>query len=224
MVERERPHQRGQDRLVAGPVVGGLAAPRPGGGERRGENPVVRFRQRGEFVLGIVLEAGSRRLQKQQILHARLHPRLVRVGRDPHRWPRARRVREAVRMRRAVDFETITDAFPGLDRNAAHLRVLFQEMPCQRHGEPLGLLAEQVFRQHVHGVLHRVGEDHPGVVARGVRRVEVAAQPHGHFEFLERVRRAIAQDLEHAHARFAVLMVDQFCAHGFLFAGCPARL
>ena len=96
-------------------------------------------------------------------------------------------------------------------------------MPRQRDCEPLRFPAQRVLRQHVDGVLHRVREDDLRVVTGSVRGIEITAQPHGHVEFLERVRGAVAQDLEHAHAGLAVLVVDQFRAHRFLFTGCPVQ-
>jgi hypothetical protein len=105
-----------------------------------------------------------------------------------------------------------------VDLDARTLDVLLRadEVAGQAQAEVLDLADRRLLREGVHGVLLRVGRQHPGVVAGQVRRGQLTAQGRRHREVLQVVHRAVAADRHQADLRLAVLVGAQGDGHGQL--------
>ncbi len=102
--------------------------------------------------------------------------------------------------------------FRQADLDPADVPVGFEKMSTQRQTEFLRFRAEFLFRQNVDRVLHRVRRHDEPVVGFGEGRIEIALQHDLHFDFLDGMPRAVAENFQHAHPRLAVVVLDQF--HG----------
>src|ERR1051325_4236522 len=94
---------RVQDGAVRPEITLWSRFPRPGRLHIRGQNAVMRFRQRREFVSWKTREARPGRLQNEQILDARLDARGLPPTHDLREGPGAAGLNEAVRVRLAID-------------------------------------------------------------------------------------------------------------------------
>jgi hypothetical protein len=93
------------------------------------------------------------------------------------------------------------------DPGAGHARRGGEEALREAHAEALDVGHVVVaLGQRVDRVAHRVGGEHPGVVARDVRGREVALERDVDREVGEVVAVGPARDLHEAHARLAVVV------------------
>ena len=105
------------------------------------------------------------------------------------------------------------DASPEmLDEVYGHTRqaiVLGQKVARESLAERLGLLNRLGRRQGIHGILHRVGRQHRGVVAIRVRGVVVSFEAHGNRQIPQIVEVRSAEYLHEPNAFLAVRRVSQ---------------
>ena len=85
-------------------------------------------------------------------------------------------------------------------RTRLQLRIALEKVPRQPQAERLGIVDRIAGGQRVHGVLHRVGRQHVGVVAVGVGFVVVTLEPDRDRQIPQVVPIAVARDLDESDA------------------------
>ncbi len=113
----------------------------------------------------------------------------------------------------AVDGEALPeggfdDDFGGGDLGVAGEDVVDELLGVGFHAVGFGFA-----RDEVDGVLHRVGGEDFGVVAEGVRGVEVAGEEELDGPLVEVVVGEVLGEAHEADARFAVAVGVEFCGH-----------
>jgi hypothetical protein len=179
---------------------------------------IVRLGQRRVFVARITFPAGARRLQDHEAAHAGLHLVAAAPANNPRPHRRLASRGECMPMRLAIDSHALPVLRLDLGAGAFHLLVAPQKVLAEREAEAFDFFAEMLLRQHVDRVLDRVGRDDFAVVRIGVGAGKIAGQKRRDIHFFDRVRRAVAQNLQHPDASLAVAIFEQ------LHAGIAAPL
>jgi hypothetical protein len=99
------------------------------------------------------------------------------------------------------------------DPRAAHLRARAHEVLDEAHPEPLEVAHVEAASERVHRVAHRVGREHAAVVARDVRRAEVALERDVDREVGDVVTVGVTRHPHEPHARLAVVVGAQDRGH-----------
>ena len=198
VVRRERVKQRRADPLARGKIRRARTI-RPRRRHRGREDAVVGLRKRRELVAGEAGKPGVCRLQHHEIGHARGHDGgAARVAHDEGGPLLTSRLNERMRVGAATGRQALPPLF---GRGHAHA---IDERPA---GEMLGQAQKERFdvvdrivpRKRVHGVLHRVGRETPGVLSLHVHRRERAFELHVDREVDDAVRLSVVVALRPAH-------------------------
>jgi hypothetical protein len=172
----ERREQHLPDAGVAAVVVDVRVGVAPGGGEARGQDPVVGLRERRVAVAREAVELRAGRLEHHAVLQPADHEDFVPVHLYDGRAGLRTLADERVVVRDAVDVDPLPGVLLRRPATAGHPGELGHEVPPQRDQELLGGVHAVLAGERVDGVLLSVGGDHVAVVAGGVGGREVTAQ------------------------------------------------
>jgi hypothetical protein len=187
----------------------------PAGGDLGGQDAVAGLRQRRVPVLGEAPELRAGGVHDHQVLQSRDDLDALCVVGDLGGTGLLAGADEGVLRRLPPG---LRDAVPGVlldtDPGRGDRLLGAGEVPGEPEAELLGGRDATFLGEGEHGVLHRVGRQHVGVVAAVVDVVHGAGQRDGDAEVLDVVDAALTGDPDDAGLRLAVLVLAEKRGHG----------